>query len=127
MIGESLQAATKCGLWMHTNLQKGLKAFEEEEQTAVVLPRAIDYLCRKNKVMLNWKNVIDFAVNGNPTPDRRVEKTEAEWKAQLTPVQYRITRTKGTERPHSGALCSVYVSGQYTCVCCNTPLFDSTI
>lgn len=77
--------------------------------------------------MLNWKNVIDFAVNANPKPDRHVEKTDAEWKAQLTPEQYRITRLKGTEAPHSGALCTIYDQGKYNCVCCGTPLFDSTI
>ena len=38
-----------------------------------------------------------------------------------------ILRQKGTERPHSGELCSIYDEGQYNCVCCNTPLFDSTI
>jgi peptide-methionine (R)-S-oxide reductase len=77
--------------------------------------------------MLTWKDIINFSVNGNPVPDKRVEKTEAEWKAQLTPEQFRITRQKATERPHSGALCSSYEAGKYNCVCCNTPLFDSTI
>ncbi|WP_103070202.1 peptide-methionine (R)-S-oxide reductase MsrB [Aquimarina sediminis] len=77
--------------------------------------------------MLTWKNVINFSVNGNPTPDRRVEKTEAEWRELLTPEQFRITRKKGTERPHSGALCSIYDAGKYNCICCDTPLFDSTI
>jgi peptide-methionine (R)-S-oxide reductase len=77
--------------------------------------------------MLTWKDVINFAVNGNPEPDKRVEKTEAEWKSELTPEQFRITRQKGTERPHSGALCTVYDSGKYNCVCCGTPLFDSSI
>lgn len=77
--------------------------------------------------MLTWKNIIDFTVNGNPKPDRRVEKTDAEWQRQLTPEQYRITRHKGTEAPHSGALCSIYDDGVYNCVCCGTPLFDSTI
>ena len=77
--------------------------------------------------MLTWKEVINFSVKGNPTPDRRVEKKEAEWRAQLTPEQFRITREKGTERPHSGALCSIYDEGKYNCVCCDTPLFDSTI
>ena len=33
--------------------------------------------------MLTWKDVINFSVNGNPTPDRRVEKSEAQWQAQL--------------------------------------------
>ena len=78
-------------------------------------------------MMLTWKDVINFTVNGNPNPPFRVEKTDAEWRQQLTPEQYRITRQKGTERPYSGALCSIYDAGQYNCICCNTPLFDSTI
>lgn len=77
--------------------------------------------------MLTWKDVISFSVNGNPIPDKRVEKSETEWKAQLTPEQYRITRQKGTEAPHSGALCKAYDEGQYNCICCDAPLFDSTI
>jgi len=77
--------------------------------------------------MLTWKNIISFTANGNPEPDRRVEKTENEWREILTPDQFRITRKKGTEAPHSGALCSIHDAGKYSCVCCNTPLFDSTI
>ena len=77
--------------------------------------------------MITWKNIIDFTVNGNLKPDFRIEKTEIEWKTQLTPEQYRITRQKGTERAHSGALCTTYDEGKYNCVCCDTPLFDSTI
>nr|BFF37332.1 peptide-methionine (R)-S-oxide reductase MsrB [Tenacibaculum mesophilum]BFF40735.1 peptide-methionine (R)-S-oxide reductase MsrB [Tenacibaculum mesophilum] len=77
--------------------------------------------------ILTWKDVINFAVNGNPTPDKRVEKTATEWQELLTTEQFRVTRQKGTERPNSGALCSVYDAGKYKCVCCGTPLFDSTI
>jgi peptide-methionine (R)-S-oxide reductase len=77
--------------------------------------------------MLNWKHIINFAVNGNPNPDTRLEKTEAEWKAQLTPDQYRITRLKGTEMAFTGAHCSTYDAGVYSCICCHTPLFDSGI
>lgn len=66
-------------------------------------------------------------ITETPKPDRRVEKTEAEWREQLTPEQLRITRNKGTEAPHSVALCSIYDEGHYNCICCNTPLFDSTI
>ena len=76
---------------------------------------------------LTWKDVIHFSVNGNPVPDKRVEKSEEEWKQILTPEQFKITRKKGTEAPHSGALCSIHDVGQYECVCCGTPLFDSTI
>lgn len=77
--------------------------------------------------MLSWKDIINFTVKGNPVPDRRVEKTDEEWKEILSPEQYRITRKKGTEAPYSGALCSVYEAGVYSCICCNTKLFDSTI
>jgi len=77
--------------------------------------------------MLTWKNIMSITVNGNPAPDRRVEKTENEWREILTPDQFRITRKKGTEAPHSGALCSIHDAGKYSCVCCSTPLFDSTI
>jgi len=77
--------------------------------------------------MITWKDVIHYAVNGNPTPTKRVEKTEEEWSQILTPEQFRITRKKGTERPFSGELCSIFEEGTYSCVCCDTPLFDSTI
>lgn len=77
--------------------------------------------------MLTWKDVMNYAVNGNPETDSRIEKTEMQWRELLTPEQFRITREKGTERAHTGALCSSYEAGKYNCICCNTPLFDSTI
>jgi len=77
--------------------------------------------------MLNWNDVIAFANKGTPAPDKKVVKSEEEWKEILTPEQFRITRLKGTERPHSGELCTIYEEGIYSCVCCDTPLFDSTI
>src|SRR5680860_543972 len=77
--------------------------------------------------MLTWKDVIQFSTKGNPEPDRKVEKTEAEWREILTPEQFRITRQKGTEAPHSGAYCESHEAGKYNCICCDTPLFDSTI
>ncbi len=77
--------------------------------------------------MMNWNQVINYAINGNLTPDKCIEKTESEWKVQLTQEQFRITRQKGTEAPHSGALCSIHDEGKYNCICCKTFLFDSTI
>ena len=55
----------------------------------------------------------------------RVEKTDAEWRAQLTPEQYVVARNKGTERPFCGTLLDNKKTGVYTCVCCNLPLFSS--
>ena len=77
--------------------------------------------------MITWKDVIHYTVAGNPKPERRVEKTDEEWRQALTPSQYRITRKKGTEAPHSGTFCSSHEAGKYACVCCHSPLFDSTI
>lgn len=75
--------------------------------------------------MMTWKNVLHYANKGNPEPDRRVVKTEEEWKAQLTEEQYRVTRLKGTERAFSSKMCSLFEPGLYKCVCCGTLLFDS--
>jgi peptide methionine sulfoxide reductase msrA/msrB len=54
-----------------------------------------------------------------------VVKTEAEWRAQLTPEQYRITRDEGTERAFCGNLLDNHKQGVYTCVGCGLPLFSS--
>lgn len=77
--------------------------------------------------MLTWNDVIRYANHGTPAPDKRVEKTAAEWQAILTPEQFKITRLSHTERPHSGAYCESHEAGKYSCVCCHTPLFDSGI
>ncbi|MDF9798749.1 peptide-methionine (R)-S-oxide reductase [Catalinimonas alkaloidigena] len=76
--------------------------------------------------MINWNDVIRYANQGSPKPDKRVEKTDEEWKAQLTPEQYKIARLKGTEAAFSGALCHAHEPGQYACICCETILFDSS-
>lgn len=76
--------------------------------------------------MLKWKDVENFARNGNPEPDRRIEKTEAEWKAVLSPEAFRIARQHGTERAFSSAMCTAFEPGRYACVCCGTLLFDAS-
>jgi len=54
-----------------------------------------------------------------------IRKTDAEWRAQLTPLQYNVTRKRGTERPASDEQPSVNRPGTYCCVCCELPLFDA--
>jgi peptide-methionine (R)-S-oxide reductase len=55
----------------------------------------------------------------------KIEKTEAEWREELGPVQYKILREAGTERPWSGALLDEKRAGVYTCGACNAELFPS--
>lgn len=55
----------------------------------------------------------------------KVEKTEAEWQAGLTPEQYRVLREKGTEAPFTGEYDSTFDSGTYSCAACGTKLFSS--
>jgi methionine-R-sulfoxide reductase len=60
-----------------------------------------------------------------PVEQEKVVKTDAEWRARLTPEQYRVTRNSGTERPFCGTLLDNKKVGVYTCVCCGLPLFAS--
>lgn len=76
--------------------------------------------------MLNWKTILQFADHGNPVPARTVTKTDAEWQKQLSDDQYYVTRRKGTERPFSSSMCSLFEPGLYGCLCCDTLLFDAS-
>ena len=76
--------------------------------------------------MINWSDVIRYANQGSPAPDKKVSHTDAEWRARLTEEQFEVTRKRGTERPFTGEFCSSHEPGLYGCVCCETMLFDST-
>lgn len=71
------------------------------------------------KPLLN-KNFIEAVPMG-----QRVEKTEEEWKAVLSPEEFQISRKKGTERAFTGRYWDHHEEGVYRCVCCGTTLFLS--
>ncbi|MCP3906076.1 MAG: peptide-methionine (R)-S-oxide reductase MsrB [Planctomycetes bacterium] len=55
----------------------------------------------------------------------KITRSEDDWRARLTPEQYRIAREKGTERAFTGAYWDTKTPGTYRCVCCGQPLFSS--
>lgn len=75
--------------------------------------------------MLTWTDILALVKNGNPPPRRRVEMTDAEWRARLSPAEYQVTRRAGTERPFSSEMCGLFEPGRYACICCDTLLFDA--
>jgi len=74
---------------------------------------------------MNWNDVLNHT-RKPMEPPRRVFQSEEQWRRQLSPEQYRVTRQHGTERPFTGAYCAAHAPGVYACVCCGTELFDST-
>jgi peptide-methionine (R)-S-oxide reductase len=55
----------------------------------------------------------------------KIEKSDAEWQAELSPEQYRVARQKGTEPAFTGQYWNTKTEGTYVCACCGQPLFDS--
>jgi len=77
--------------------------------------------------------IVWFVWNNGDSPGERtghsmsgkIEKSDAEWRKQLTAEQYNVTRQKGTERAFTGQYWNDHTPGVYECVCCGQPLFDA--
>jgi peptide-methionine (R)-S-oxide reductase len=79
-----------------------------------------------NNLSMKWIDVLQFAKQGSPAPDKRVDKSAEEWRRELSEVEFHIMRQKGTERAFTGEYCEAHEPGLYACRGCNTLLFDST-
>ncbi len=64
-------------------------------------------------------------MTASTTARPKVAKSDAEWRRQLTPAQYHVTREHGTERAFTGPSWNEKRAGTYACVCCGAPLFSS--
>jgi peptide-methionine (R)-S-oxide reductase len=71
------------------------------------------------------KDVTKQTQTKKDTMDFKIVKTDAEWKAQLTPEEYAVLREKGTERPYTGEYDKHFEKGMYVCAACENPLFTS--
>jgi peptide-methionine (R)-S-oxide reductase len=72
----------------------------------------------------------DFDAAGNAVGVKRLPKlvkSDAEWRKQLSPLAFDVTRKEGTERAFTGAYFKNHDDGLYRCVCCDTALFDSRV
>jgi peptide-methionine (R)-S-oxide reductase len=77
------------------------------------------------KIALAIILIIPMIMNAQNSENDKVVKSEEEWKLQLTPLQYDVTRLKHTERPYTGAYYLNKDDGIYYCIACNNPLFKS--
>ncbi|MGB7985546.1 MAG: peptide-methionine (R)-S-oxide reductase MsrB, partial [Terracidiphilus sp.] len=72
--------------------------------------------------------IVEFDDHGHKTGKvtvPRVIKTDAEWRHQLSPISYEVTRRAGTERAYTGAAWNLHERGLFRCICCDTALFSS--
>ena len=75
--------------------------------------------------MVTVRTITPEGTLSEPHDVRKIELSDAEWKQRLTPAQYRILRSSGTERPFCGGLLDNKETGLYVCAGCDLPLFDS--
>jgi peptide-methionine (R)-S-oxide reductase len=72
--------------------------------------------------------IVEFGPSGKKTGKAavpRLVKSDAEWKQQLSPISYEVTRHAGTERPYTGNSWDLHDRGLFRCICCDTALFSS--
>src|SRR5262245_49942960 len=102
------------------------KAASRAAQSIVVRARRMSVLCRQTRWDGGDHEVdLDTCPTAYPGSMPKIEKTEQEWREQLTPEQYAVTREAGTERAFTGPYVEEKGEGMYRCVGCGTELFSS--
>ena len=71
------------------------------------------------------RSIRRLRAKGRPTRVKRVHKSDGEWRQQLTPLQFQVTRKESTERAFTGEYFNLHDKGLYRCICCNNALFSS--
>lgn len=86
------------------------------------------YACGTKSSIVNSKRATTNTLNNTVAQDTipKIVKSEDEWKAELTQMEYKVLRKAGTERPFTGDLLENKEDGIYTCRGCQLPLFDSS-
>jgi methionine-R-sulfoxide reductase len=108
-----LAGLTSCAFADNSSTMKSTKSDAPASEAAYCPPGDAKSACG-----LPSKVVIDMS-------KAKVQRTDAEWRARLTPEQYRVARQQGTEPPFRNAYWNSHDDGVYFCVGCDTPLFDS--
>jgi len=92
---------------------------------AVLLLSTLTACAQKTSGGASGGNPTHYDLSAYPSVSDKVQKTDAEWKAMLSPAAFDVLRNAGTERPFTGSLLGEHRTGIFTCAACGNPLFSS--